>query len=101
MLVTRIVFSSSTSALALTLRSTSVSTFFFVGDTSYVANNTTPYAGLTTSLGVDVKVVKNLALGAEFYAAPYSFTTKHLDTGEVNNRPASFYTARTRIGYRW
>lgn len=80
---------------------TDVSTFFFVGDTSYVANNTTPYAGLTTSLGVDVKVVKHLALGAEVYSAPYSFTTKHLDTGVVNNRPASFTTVRTRVGYRW
>lgn len=80
---------------------TDVSTFFYVADDAYVSNNTTPYAGLTGSLGLDVKVVKHLALGVEFYAAPYNFTRNHIDTGEVNNRPQSFYTGRTRIGYRW
>ena len=80
---------------------TDVSTFFYIGDDDYVGNNTTPYAGLTSSLGVDVKVVQHLSLAAEVYAAPYNFTRDHLDTGEENLTNASLVTGRLRVGYRW
>ncbi len=80
---------------------TDVSTFFFIGDDNFVGNNTTPYSGLTSSLGVDVKVVKHLSLAGEVYAAPYNFQRTHIDTGVVNNRPSSLLTGRLRVGYRW
>jgi hypothetical protein len=80
---------------------TDVSTFFYIGDDDYVGNNTTPYAGLTSSVGVDIKVVKNLALAAEVYAAPYNFTRTHLDTGSENLTNVKLYTGRLRFGYRW
>lgn len=81
---------------------TDVSTIFYVGDDDYISNNQTPYAGLATSLGLDVKVVEKLSLAGEVYAAPYNFTREYIDgSGTVNNRPSSFVTGRLRAGYRW
>lgn len=63
---------------------TDVSTFFFIGDDSVVTNNSTPYAGLTSSLGVQAKVIKHVDLAGEFYTAP-----------------GYIYTGRLRAAYRW
>ncbi len=80
---------------------TDVSTFFYIGDDDYVGNNTTPYAGLTGSAGVDVRIVEHLALAAELYTAPANFTTTHMDSGEENLTNVSLTTGRLRVGYRW
>ena len=63
---------------------TDVSTFFFIGDDSIVTNNSTPYAGLTGSAGVQAKVIKHVDLAGEFYTAP-----------------GYIYTGRLRAAYRW
>lgn len=60
---------------------TDVSTFFYIADDGFVGDNTTPYAGLTASLGVAAVVKERVDLAAEFYTAP----------GYV-------YTGRARIG---
>lgn len=63
---------------------TDVSTFFFIGDDSLVTNNSTPYAGVTSSLGVQAKVIQHVDLAGEFYTAP-----------------GYIYTGRLRAAYRW
>lgn len=60
---------------------TDVSTYFWIGDDGVVSNNTTPYAGLTASLGAQVQW-KHLDAAAEFYTAP-----------------GALYTGRLRVGY--
>ena len=60
---------------------TDVSTFFYIADDGFVGDNTTPYAGLTSSLGVAAVVKERVDLAAEFYTAP----------GYV-------YTGRARVG---
>ena len=63
---------------------TDVSTFFFIGDDSVLTNNSAPYAGVTSSLGVQAKVIQHVDLAGEFYTAP-----------------GSLYTGRLRAAYRW
>ena len=61
----------------LALGFTDASTFFYIGDDAVVGNNLSPYAGLTTSLGV--QWTKDwLDLAAEFYAAPGAIYTGRL-----------------------
>lgn len=63
---------------------TDVSSFFVIGDDIQVINNTTPYASVTGSLGVQAKVIKHVDLAGEFYTAP-----------------GYIYTGRLRAAYRW
>jgi len=63
---------------------TDVSTFFFIGDDAVVTNNSTPYASVTSSLGVQAKVIKHVDLAGELYTAP-----------------GYLYTGRLRAAYRW
>jgi hypothetical protein len=79
------------------------STFFFVGDSSFAANNLHPYSGLALSVGVDMLFVKHLRLGVEFYAAPggYSLPDPSADSVDQASRYGSLYTARGRIGYEF
>ena len=56
---------------------TDVSTFFYIGDDGVVSNNSTPYAGLVSSLGTQYQLGERIDLGAEFYTAPgYIFTAR-------------------------
>ena len=57
---------------------TDVSTFFYIDDDGLVVNNQAPYAGLTTSLGVQAKLLKNLQASAEIYAVPNQIYTGRL-----------------------
>lgn len=79
------------------------STFFFVGDTSFAANNFHPYSGLAFSVGLDMLLVKHLRLGAEFYGAPggYSLPDESVVSVDRASRYGSLYTARARIGYEF
>ena len=54
----------------LALGFTDVSTFFFIGDDNIVGNNYDPYAGLTASLGSQVRVSEHIQVAGEFYTAP-------------------------------
>jgi hypothetical protein len=60
---------------------TDASTFFYIGDDGVVGNNTTPYAGLAASAGVQAQLGR-LDLAGEFYTAP-----------------GYLYTGRMRIAY--
>ena len=55
-----------------------VSTFFYIDDDGLVVNNQAPYAGLTTSLGIQAKLLKNLQASAEIYAVPNQIYTGRL-----------------------
>lgn len=63
---------------------TDASTFFYIGDDGLVTNNSTPYASVTGSVGVQAKVIKHVDLAGEFYTAP-----------------GYLYTGRFRVAYRW
>ncbi len=71
-----------------------VSTFFLVGDDAYIADNTQPYVGMTTSLGVQARVKEKIDLAGEFYSAlpPFSADARDLGAGRV-------YTGRLRVAY--
>jgi len=58
---------------------TDVSTFFYIDDDGLVVNNENPYAGLTGSLGIQAKLLKNLNGAAELYAAPGNLYTGRLN----------------------
>lgn len=64
----------------LALGFTDASTFFYIGDDAVVGNNGAPYAGLTSSLGVQY-TQKRLDLAAEAYAAPGTIITGRLRAG--------------------
>ena len=66
---------------------TDVSTIFYVGDDDYISNNQTPYAGLATSLGLDVKVVEKLSLAGEVYAALQLHPRVHRRVGHREQPP--------------
>ena len=67
----------------LALGFTDASTFFYIGDDAVVGNNTSPYAGLTGSLGVQ-------------------YTKDWMDfAGEFYTAPGVIYTARLRGGVRF
>lgn len=66
----------------LALGFTDASTFFYIGDDAVVGNNGSPYAGLTSSLGV--QYTKDwLDLAAEAYAAPGVIYTGRLRAGAL------------------
>lgn len=79
---------------------TDVSTFFFVGDDAYVANNYHPYSGLSFSVGADTLVKEHLRVGAEFYGAPGGYADPDSSTAvPLNGRSAGqIYTGRVRLG---
>jgi hypothetical protein len=54
---------------------TDVSTFFYIDDDGLVVNNQAPYAGLTTSVGIQARLLKNIQGSAEFYAVPNQIYT--------------------------
>ena len=54
---------------------TDVSTFFYIDDDGLVVNNGAPYSGLTTSLGLQAELLKNLNATAEVYAVPNQIYT--------------------------
>jgi hypothetical protein len=57
---------------------TDVSTFFYIGDDGIVQNNTTPYAGLVSSVGTQYQLGEHIDLAAEFYTAPGYINTGRL-----------------------
>lgn len=76
------------------------STYFFVGDSRFVANNYHPYSGAALSVGLDGLFAKRFRLGAEFHAAPggYSLPDKTVDSVDQAARYGQLYTARIRLG---
>ncbi len=79
---------------------TNASTFFFVGDSNYVANNYHPYSGAALAAGLDMLFEKRFRLGAEVYAAPggYSLPDKTVDSVEPGTRYGNLVTGRLRLG---
>lgn len=75
------------------------STFFYVGDDGYVANNYHPYFGPNFALGVDGLVVERFRFGAEFYGAPggYSLPDDSVETVKGAARYGHIYTGRFRF----
>ena len=81
------------------------STFFWIGDDGYVANNLHPYFGPALSLGTDALVKGRLRVGAELYSAPGGYAIPD-DAGEITSvdkksRYGKINTARLRIGVEW
>lgn len=76
------------------------STFFFIGDDSYVGNNLHPYLGPTASVGVDALIKERLRIGGEFYAAPggSSRPDKTVESLKGFGRYGHIYTGRLRVG---
>lgn len=76
------------------------STYFFVGDSNYVANNYHPYSGSALSVGLDGLFAKRFRLGIEFYAAPggYSLPDKTVDSVDKASRYGQLFTGRLRLG---
>ena len=54
---------------------TDVSTFFYIDDDGLVINNENPYAGLTTSVGIQALLLKNLQFSIEGYVVPGQIIT--------------------------
>jgi hypothetical protein len=81
------------------------STFFWIGDDGYVANNLHPYFGTAFSLGVDVLAINRVRLGAEFYGAPGGYAIPEAAGDVVSVTKASrygkIYTGRFRLGVEW
>jgi hypothetical protein len=59
---------------------TDASTFFYIGDDAVVGNNTDPFAGLTSSLGLQY-TYKWMDFAGEFYTAPGVIYTGRLRAG--------------------
>ena len=57
---------------------TDVSTFFYIDDDGLVVNNMDPYAGITTSVGIQAKLLDNLQTSAEVYFVPQQIVTGRL-----------------------
>ncbi|MAA79941.1 MAG: hypothetical protein CL916_11860 [Deltaproteobacteria bacterium] len=58
---------------------TDVSTFFYIDDDGLVVNNMAPYAGFTTSAGIQAKILDNLQTSAEVYFVPKQIVTARLN----------------------
>lgn len=71
-----------------------VSTFFVVADDAYLANNTAPYVGMTTSLGAQATLRERIQLAGEFHAALPSFDAEKRALGAGH-----IYTGRVRLAY--
>ena len=54
---------------------TDVSTFFYIDDDGLVINNEQPYAGFTTSVGLQALLLKNLQTSVEAYIVPGQIIT--------------------------
>ncbi len=65
---------------------TDVSTFFYVGDDGFAAENQHPYLGPVASLGAEVLVADRVRLGGELYAA-------------IGGSYGHLYTGRVRVGW--
>ncbi len=81
------------------------STFYWIGDDGYVANNLHPYFGSAFSLGVDLLAKEHLRFGAEFYGAPGGYRVPEA-AGEIESvdkasRYGKIYTGRFRLGVEW
>jgi hypothetical protein len=61
---------------------TDVSTYFYIGDDAYVAENSEPFFGFTGSAGVQATLWEHFDVAGEFYTAP-----------------GVLYTGRLRVGY--
>ena len=72
------------------------STFFVIGDTAHLANNTAPYVGMTASVGAQALLKERIELGGEFYTALPSFSAEQRALGS-----AHVYTGRVRAGLRF
>ncbi len=81
------------------------STFFWIGDDGYVANNLHPYFGPVFSLGADLLVKGRLRLGAEFYGAPGGYSIPKeagtIESVAKRSRYGKIYTGRLRLGVEW
>jgi hypothetical protein len=60
---------------------TDVSTFFMIGDDSFVGNNTEPYFGPNFSVGAQKMVGESIDTAAEVYVVPGFITTARLRAG--------------------
>lgn len=78
---------------------TDVSTFFYIGDTSVVANNLHPYLGPVFSAGVDGLVKERIRFGAELYGAPGGVSRPDAEAERLAGygRYGRLYTARVRL----
>lgn len=79
---------------------TDASTFFLVGDDTFVGNNLHPYFGPAFSVGADGLVKERFRFGAEFYGAPggYSIPDPTAQSVQGAARYGHIYTARFRLG---
>lgn len=79
------------------------STYYWIGDDGYVANNLHPYFGTAFSVGVDVLAFNHVRLGAEFYGAPGGYSTPDDSVTSVDkaSRYGKIYTGRFRLGLEW
>ncbi len=81
------------------------SSFFWIGDDGYVANNLHPYFGPAFSAGADLLVKGRLRVGAEFYGAPGGYSIPEdagqIDSVDKRSRYGKLYTGRLRIGVEW
>jgi len=77
-----------------------VSTFFYIGDDGFAANNFHPYFGPAISAGVSALLVERLRLAGEFYGAPGGYSLPDKDVVSVSSaaRYGSLYTGRLRLG---
>lgn|GEM_PF-779839 len=81
------------------------STFYWIGDDGYVANNLHPYFGSAFSLGVDLLAKERIRVGAEFYGAPGGYRVPEA-AGDITSvdkasRYGRIYTGRLRLGVEW
>lgn len=76
-----------------------VSSFFFIGDDAFVANNYHPYSGLALSAGIDGLIKDRIRVGAEFYAAPggHSRPDKSVPSIAGFGRYGQLYTGRLKL----
>jgi hypothetical protein len=84
---------------------TDVSTFFYIGDEDYIANNTDPFFGPTASIGADY-ATGNWTLGGEYYTAPgFTYTSPGLVEDDTTYDGWHFteggylHTVRLRLSY--
>ena len=81
------------------------STFYWIGDDGYVANNLHPYFGSAFSLGVDLLAKEHLRVGAEFYGAPGGYRVPEaagdIESVDKASRYGKIYTGRMRLGIEW
>ncbi len=79
---------------------TDASTFFLVGDDTFIGNNLHPYFGPNFSVGADGLVKDRFRFGGEFYGAPGGYSIPDPTAANVKGaaRYGHIYTARLRFG---